>query len=132
MNACMFFFLPQFIIACHIHKAQPCPLWHISVANFKSALMVCCMRHIQLSDRLLFALLHLSTSISPAFHLLSPPSFARHAFWREISRRRAHNLFLFFSQPWSCTVGSRREGKVKRERRSSVHKLVPIFSLSSS
>lgn len=127
MHECFFSFLLGFINACHIYKAQPCPLWHISVANFKSALIVGCMRRFQLSDSLLFALLHLSGFISPAFRLFSPPSFARHAFWREILMRCANNLFLFISQLLPCTVGSRREGKVKRERQSSVHKLFCHF-----
>lgn len=60
----------------HIHKARPRPLRHISVVNFKFALMVGCMRRFQLSDRLLFALLHLSGFISPTVCLFSPPSFA--------------------------------------------------------
>lgn len=124
------FFGPPLFLKCMSHiQAQPCPLWHISVANFKSALMVGCMRRFQLSDRLLFALLHLSGFIAPAFRLSSRPSFARHAFWRELSRCCAHNLFLFISQLWPSTVGSRREGKVKRERGSWVHKLLlPLFS----
>lgn len=72
----LFFFLAWFFNARHIHKARPRPLWHISVVNFKFALMVGCMRRFQLSDRLLFALLHLSGFISPTVCLFSPPSFA--------------------------------------------------------
>lgn len=64
-------------------------------------------------------------SVSSLPHL-SP----QHVFWREISRCSAHNLFLFISQLWPCTVGSWREGKVKRERGRGVHKLFlpPFFS----
>lgn len=54
--------------------AQTCfALKKISVAHFKSAPMVRCMSCFQLSDGLLFALVHLSASISPPARLPLTP-----------------------------------------------------------
>lgn len=70
-------------------------LKEISVANFKAAPMLRYMSRFQLSDGLLFALVHLSASATS---------------WREYSAPGEYNLFLFISKP----EGLWGEGGIRR------------------